>query len=206
MRILVADDHSLIREGLRAQLATFEPRPEITEARDWRETFDAARAGDFDLALVDLQMPGREGRAALVELLHAHPGLPVVVISATAQHEVMREVLRVGAMGYLTKTEPAAVMRAAIRLVLDGGIYLPPALAELGARPSPTPGPVLTERQTQVLQLIVEGMSNPEIADRLRVSRATVKVHVAAVLEALQVDNRTQAAVVAQRLGLIPGK
>lgn len=207
MKILVADDHALIRDGIRGQLAALGDEVTTVEARDWIETFAAAQAhADLELALVDLRMPGRDGLAALAELLRANPGLPVLVMSASDDVRDMRDVLRIGAMGYVTKSETSAVMLDAVRLVLDGGMYIPPAMAELGtgtqAPRNPDPVRDLTARQLAVLRLIVEGKSNEEIAQTLHLARATVKVHLAAIFRALEVTNRTQAAVTAERLGL----
>lgn len=207
-RILIADDHALIREGLQGQLRALGGEVTAVEARDWVETLAKAAAHpDLDLALVDLRMPGRDGFAALGELLAANPGLPVLVLSASETVDDMRAVLRLGAMGYVSKREQPAVVLAAVRLVLGGGMYVPPALAgpAFDGQPPPAPsgsGHALTERQLDVLRLVVEGRSNKEIASALHLAPATVKVHLAGIFRALKVENRTQAAIVAERLGL----
>jgi DNA-binding NarL/FixJ family response regulator len=204
-KILIADDHALIREGIRRQLWVLGSETAIIEARDWIETIAAAAAHpDLGLALVDLRMPGKEGLTALAELLRANPELPVLVISASENVDDMRTVLKLGAMGYVNKGEASAVMLGAVRLVLDGGMYVPPALANLGAdvQAAPDPAPILTERQLEVLRLVVEGKSNKEIARVLHLAYATVKVHLAAIFRALEVENRTQAAIAAERLDL----
>jgi DNA-binding NarL/FixJ family response regulator len=207
-KILIADDHALVRDGLRAQLGPLGDSLEIVEARDWSETLACASVhADLELALVDLNMPGRGGVAGLAELMAKAPALPIIVLSATDDVEVMRETLRAGAMGYVSKREPAAVLVGAARLVLGGGMYVPPSVADIGRRPAPDdPAPPiaseLTPRQLDVLTLIVEGKSNQEIAEALNMALATVKVHLSAIFRALAVNNRTQAAVVAQRRGL----
>ena len=204
-KILIADDHALIREGIRQQLSLLGGDTAIVEARDWVEALAAAAAHpDLGLALVDLRMPGKEGLTALAELLRASPGLPVLVFSASENIEDMRAVLRLGAMGYVNKNETPAVMLGAVRLVLDGGMVVPPVLAGLGIdiQTAADPSRNLTERQLEVLRLIVEGKSNKEIARSLHVAHATVKVHLVAIFRALEVENRTQAAIVAERLGL----
>lgn len=207
-RILIADDHALIRDGIRGQLRGLGSEVTTVEARDWTETLAAAAAHpDLELALVDLRMPGKEGFAALAELLRTNPSLPVLVLSASEDVRDMRAVLRLGAMGYVSKSEPAAIMLDAIRLVLDGGVYVPPALAGPGfdgqvVSHQPDPALGLTARQLEVLRLIVEGKSNKEIARVLHLAHATVKVHLAAIFRALEVENRTQAAIAAERLGL----
>lgn len=207
-KILIADDHALVRDGLRAQLGALGDNLEIVEARDWGETLACASVhSDLELALVDLNMPGRGGLVGLAELMAKAPALPIVVLSATDDVDVMREALRAGAMGYVSKREPAAVLVGAARLVLGGGMYVPPSVADIARRPAPDdPAPPiaseLTPRQLDVLSLIVEGKSNQEIAEALNMALATVKVHLAAIFRALAVNNRTQAAVVAQRRGV----
>lgn len=204
-KILIADDHDLIRDGICGHLRGLGSEITIVEARDWIEAIAAAMAHpDLGLALVDLYMPGKAGLTGLAELLRANRGLPVLILSASGNMEDMREALRLGAMGYVSKSESAAVMLAAVRLVLDGGMYVPSALVNLGANvPAATATlPILTERQLEVLRLIVEGKSNKEIARTLHLAHATVKVHLAAVFRSLAVDNRTQAAIAAERLGL----
>lgn len=203
-KILIADDHALIREGMRAQLLGL-GEIAIFEARDWTEAITTAAAHpDLGIALVDLNMPGQEGLTAIAELLRANPGLPVLVLSASENVDDMRAVLRLGAMGYVNKNETSAVMLGAVRLVLDGGMVVPAALAGLGAevQAAPAPASILTQRQLDVLRLIVEGKSNKEIARTLHLAHATVKVHLAAIFRALEVENRTQAAIAAERLGL----
>jgi DNA-binding NarL/FixJ family response regulator len=204
-KILIADDHALIREGTHRQLSALGSETVIVEARDWIEAIAAAAAHpDLGLALVDLRMPGKDGLTALAELLRTSPGLPVLVLSASENVDDMRTVLRLGAMGYVNKNETSAVMLGAVRLVLDGGMVVPAALANLGIdiRAAPEPSRNLTERQLEVLRLIVEGKSNKEIARSLHLAHATVKVHLAAIFRALEVENRTQAAITAERLGL----
>lgn len=202
-KILIADDHALIREGMRAQLLGLGGETAILETRDWTETITTVVAHpDLDLALVDLDMPGKEGLTAIAELLRTNPGLPVLVVSASENVNDMRAVLRLGAMGYVNKNETSAVMLGAVRLVLDGGMVVPAALAGLGADVQTAPAPILTERQLDVLRLIVGGKTNKEIARTLHLAHATVKVHLAAIFRALGVENRTQAAIAAERLGL----
>jgi DNA-binding NarL/FixJ family response regulator len=207
-KILIADDHALVRDGLRAQLGALGESLEILEARDWGETLACVEAHtDLDLALIDLNMPGRGGVGGLTAMMASEPALPIIVLSATDDVEVIREALRAGAMGYVSKREPAAVLVGAVRLVLGGGMYVPPSVADIVRRPkrddpAPSLAAELTPRQLDVLSLIVEGKSNQEIAEALNVALATVKVHLAAIFRALEVTNRTQAAVVAQRRGV----
>lgn len=203
IKILIADDHGLIRDGICGHLRELGNEISFVEACDWIEAIAvAASYPDLWLALVDLHMPGKEGLTGLSELLRANSSLPVIVLSASGSVEDMRAALRLGALGYVSKNESAAVMLGAVRLVLDGGIYVPPALVNLSADTHAAPEPLLTERQLEVLRLIVEGKSNKEIARKLHLAHATVKVHLAAIYRALAVENRTQAAIAAERLGL----
>ena len=204
-KILIADDHALVRDGIRAQLAALGD-VEIVEASDWAEVTALVGAhADLELALIDLNMPGRGGVPALSELIARAPAVPIVVLTDTEDPDVTRDALRAGAMGYVSKREPAAVLLGAVRLVLSGGMYVPPSVADIGrSKPSGTPPSAdLTPRQLDVLALIVEGKSNQEIADALNLALATVKVHLAAIFRALEVNNRTQAAMVAQKRGLL---
>ena len=204
-KILIADDHGLIRDGIRGHLRGLGNEIVIVEASDWIETIAAAAAHpDLGLALIDLYMPGKDALTGLAELISANCGLPVLLLSASDKLEDMRAALHLGAMGYVSKSETPAVMLNAVRLVLDGGMYVPPALAKLGAAvdAAPEPAPILTARQLEVLRLIVEGKPNKEIARSLHLAHATVKVHLAAIFRALAVENRTQAAIAAERLGL----
>jgi DNA-binding NarL/FixJ family response regulator len=204
IKVLIADDHALVRDGLGVRVATLEGGARVIEACDWPETLATARDSELDLALVDLHMPGRDGLQALAELSRHHTELRVIVVSASDDLGTMRAALSAGALGYVAKSEPTAVMLAAIRLVLGGGMYVPPALASLCVPtfPRATRGPTLTGRQLDVLRWVMEGKSNQEIADLLQVARATVKVHLAGAFRVLGVINRTQAAVEAARLGL----
>ncbi|MEK6748737.1 MAG: response regulator transcription factor [Pseudomonadota bacterium] len=207
-KMLIADDHAVVRDGIRAQLHKLDKQITTIDARNWLEALDAAvKHPELELAMVDLRMPGGEGCASLAQLLRINPGLPVLVLSASEDVSDMRESLRLGAMGYATKGESSTVLMNAIRLVLEGGVYIPPALVGRGhdaqsASPLIDPTCGLTARQLDVLRLIAEGKSNKEIAQILQLARATVKVHLAAIFRALNVENRTQAAIIAERFGV----
>lgn len=206
-KILIADDHALIRAGIRRQLWELGIETTIIEACDWIEALAAAVAcPDLGLAVVDLWMPGKAGLTAIAELLRTNPELPILVFSASEKVDDMRATLQLGAMGYVNKNETLAVMLSAVRLVLNGGMYVPRALADLIVNgPYHPSGPTfnLTARQIEVLQLIVEGKSNKEIARSLNMAHTTVKAHLATIFRTLEVENRTQAAIIAaERLGL----
>ena len=202
MRILLADDHALFRDGLRQLLAGLNEEIDFLEAKDFQETLDAvSRHSDLALLLLDLRMPGMAGLGSLKRLLAASPALPIAVISASEDFEEMREVLEIGLAGFIPKSESPAVMKHAIDLILDGGIYVPPALLRTsGSAGIPLPED-LTPRQLDVLRLIVAGNSNKEIARDLNLSVATVKAHLGAVFRVLEVSNRVQAMIKARRLG-----
>lgn len=210
MKFLVADDHGLIREGLKLQLQALEPSAEVFEAASFDEvTAQIASIEAVDLLLLDLGMPGGDGLRSLSQLCNRYPEMPVVVVSGAEQREVIEKAIDLGAAGYIPKSMAMNVMMNAIRLVLSGGVYLPenllrgalsddePATASKEQAPDP-----LTQRQVDVLCLMCEGLANKEIARELGISPHTVKIHVAAILKALHVDNRTQATRKADRFQL----
>ena len=215
MKVLVVDDHPLIREALRQVLRALAKNIELLEAGSATEALAAADKCDgLDLILLDLTLPGRDGYEVLRELRERYPSYPVVVLSASDQSEVVMRALDAGAMGFIPKTSSNEVLLGALRLVLSGGVYLP---AEV-LRHSPAPVLVsrsaaaaagtgyrdlgLTERQAQVLALVVQGKPNKIICRELNLAEGTVKIHVTAILKALGVANRTQAVIAVGRLGL----
>lgn len=210
MKILIADDHALFREGMRYVLAQLAEQVAIMEAGNGVETLQALDAHqDIGLVLLDLGMPGGDGFSALERLSRQYPALPVVVLSASEQRLDMQRALDLGAMGFIPKSATAPVMLSALRLVLSGGIYVPTALAR--AHPcepaaEPDPPSALTARQREVLGYVIEGKPNKIIAAELDLTEATVKAHITAVFKALKVRNRTQAALAATRLGLAAAK
>jgi len=209
VKILLADDHALFREGMRHVLRQLTDGVEIIEASDCAQALDAADAHeDIALVLLDLNMPGRNGFAALETLSREHLTLPIVVLSGSENRADMQRALEGGAMGFIPKSATAAVMLSALRLVLAGGVYVPPELVQPGeaeAAPTPTESrPALTPRQIDVLARVVEGKRNKAIGVELGLSEATVKAHITAVFKALGVTNRIQAARAAERLRLKP--
>jgi DNA-binding NarL/FixJ family response regulator len=164
--------------------------------------------------LLDLTLPGKHGFELLCELRHDFPQLPVVVLSATEDRDTVMRAINDGAMGFIPKTSRTEVLIAALRLVFSGGVYLPPSAFSMQSGPmtaeSRLPAPAtrsprevgLTERQAQVLALLVQGKSNKLICRALDLAEGTVKIHVTAILRALNVSNRTEAVVAVSRLGL----
>ena len=205
MRILVADDHALVREGLVHILRELDPAAEIIEADSAAAVHVALVGGaGFDLALLDLFMPGVEGFDLFTDVCDRFPELPVVVLSASEEPAHVRKAIDCGASGYVPKSSGREVMLNALRLVLAGGLYLPPVTLAGGADEAPAPAAAhlllgsLTPRQREVLRLLGAGLSNKEIARQLGLSENTVKIHVTAILRSLQVSNRTAAVVLAR--------
>lgn len=202
MKILIADDHTLFREGMRHVLARLADDVEIIEAGDCAQALHAVETyRDIALVLLDLHMPGRDGFAALETFSQRDAALPIVVLSGSEDRRDMRRALDGGAMGFIPKSATAAVMLSALRLVLAGGIYVPPQMVQ-ALEPNPDHLTALTPRQLDVLKRVIDGKPNKIIADELTLTEATVKAHITAVFKALNVSNRTQAARAAERLGL----
>lgn len=213
MKILIVDDHPLILEALRHVLRALDPEIEVLEARDTSEALGFAQAQtDIDLVLLDLGLPGKAGLEALHELRSEQPDLPVVVLSATEDPDTVLGAVDVGAMGFISKATRNDVLVNALRIVLSGAVYLPPQLLQhrgTGAdREAMRPSSLtyrdvgLTDRQAEVLSLLIQGKSNKLICRELGLAEGTVKIHVTAILKALNVVNRTQAVVAVSRLGL----
>ena len=213
VKILVVDDYALVREGLRHALQALGDDVEVLEARDAEEALRLiAKDPVLDLVLLDIGLPGMDGFLALDEMRRARGALPIVVLSASAEQRDIAAALNMGAMGYIPKMAPREVMLRALRLVLAGGIYIPPqaigmssltgAGGDRAAAPSSLEELGLTERQRQVLNLIAQGKPNKAIANELQISEPTVKAHVTEILRALKASSRAQAMVTARRFGL----
>jgi DNA-binding NarL/FixJ family response regulator len=205
VKILIADDHELFRAGIQRILRDVLGEVAIVEAGD----LDSARKvvaehDDLDLVLLDLNMPGMEGFRSVRRLSDEASSALLVVVSASESQEDIRSAIRCGAAGFIPKASSAAVLIAALRLILAGGVYVPPILIDDGivAGEHGAAAPV-TPREYDVLKFLVRGKSNKEIARELAVSMSAVKLHVSAVLRKLDVNNRTEAAVVAERLGIV---
>ena len=218
MRILLVDDHTLFREALLHVLRQFDTTAVVIEAATAREAIRlATHYHDLDLILLDLTLPGLNGLSALPELHELRPTVPLVILSASEDSADIRQALDAGAMGYIPKSSSSHEMITALRLVLAGEIYVPPAMLaalealETASSPVDTASSLeekgidgLTPRQMEVLRLMAQGLSNKGICKRLNVAEGTVKLHVTAVMRALNTCNRTQAVIEATRRGLIP--
>jgi DNA-binding NarL/FixJ family response regulator len=217
LKILAVDDHPLIRDALRQVLKVLDPELMLVSAANAHETLvTAAEQPDLNLVLLDLSLPDGNGFDVLRELRDKHPAIPVVVLSATDDAASVMRALDEGAMGYIPKTASNDVLLGALRLVLGGGVYLPAEVLRQQDRhhshdsvTHDTPQREvscrdlgLTERQAQVLALMVQGKPNKLICRALNLAEGTVKIHISAILRALNVTNRTQAVVAVGKLGL----
>jgi DNA-binding NarL/FixJ family response regulator len=201
VRILLCDDHALFREGLELVIRGLDDEVELSSVGD-AETALARVAGDedLDLVLLDVQLPGMDGFTALARLRRDHPSVPVVLLSASERPEDVRAALAAGAAGFIPKSTRGSVLLGALRLVLSGGVYVPPLL--LDAAPPRRAGAPLSRRQLDVLRLLARGLTNRDIARALGIAEGTVKSHVMRVYELLDVSNRTEAAMRMRELGL----
>lgn len=215
VRVMVVDDESLVREGLRRILETFDGF-EVVAVCSGRAAADQARLHRPDVVLLDLRMPDRDGLTVLADL-RSLPSPPAVALLTTFDaDEHLSAALRGGAAGFLLKDTPPAQLEYAVRELAQGGSVLAPRLARTLVRhyagtdaphpiaAPPGPGPDLTDREREVLALLADGLSNTAIGQRLFIGTTTVKDHVSALLVKLGVANRVQAAVHAHRLGLVP--
>ncbi len=215
--VLIADDHPLFREALAGVLAEICRNHRCLEAATLEEALEAARrAGELDLILLDLMMPGMDGIAGLGTLRQEVPAVPIVVVSARTERAAVMEAVSHGAIGFITKTSPRSVMVKALLQVLEGGIYLPaevvrqldaepPAAAQASPTAPSAPEPVagvprsllatLTRKQLLVLERLAKGESNKQIARALSLAEPTVKAHVSAILHKLNVRSRASAIV-----------
>lgn len=206
MKILVVDDHALVREGLRQVLKGLGENVEVLEAGNCERAFALADAhADLDLVMLDYHLPDMDGISALAILRERHPELPVFILSGSTSSDMMGSVLAKGAAGFMTKSGMSEELLVAVRQVLNGDIYTPiplPASPPAAEPKQPTvEAPQFSRRQIQVLQLLLEGRSNREISQRLFLSEETVKTHVTTLLRGFGVHTRMQAVLAAARWG-----
>jgi DNA-binding NarL/FixJ family response regulator len=209
MKILIVDDHALFREGMCYVLAQLAEDVAIVEAGTGAEALQTLESNhDIALVLLDIDMPGHDGFSVLEIFSRQHAALPIVILSASEDRVDMQRALDNGAVGFIPKSMTAPVMLSALRLILTGGVYVPPALVQSGGNETAAHftalelESVLTTRQREVLIGMVKGKPNKIIAAELALSEATVKAHISAVFKVLRVSNRTQAASAAARVGL----
>ena len=207
IRVLVVDDHPVVRQGLRTFLDLQGDITVVGEAQDGASCVAQAEAVRPDVILLDLRMPGGDGVTALHGLRDQGSTARVLVITSYTEPEAVLPAVRAGAAGYVYKDIDPPALAAAIRSVHAGHVLLHPEVARLlTARDVPAPGSELTPRELDVLGQLARGRSNREIARALTLSEKTVKTHVSAILTKLGVQDRTQAALHAVRAGLVPAE
>ena len=209
-RILIIDDHPLFREALKQAISGGVANASIAQSG----SLDAARAvldkdDGFDLVLLDLRMPGVQGLSGLIYLRAQYPNLPVVIVTAAEDHGIVQKALSLGASGFIPKTSGIGTIVEAVGAVLKGDIWVPSDYDQVTAGDKETDEiarriATLTAQQIRVLMMLKEGLLNKQIAYELSVSEATIKAHVSAILQKLNVSSRTQAVIAASRIDGIP--
>ena len=210
-RVLIADDHPMVRDGLRTVIAVAFDQCELFEASSIDEAAEIIeREGDFDIVLLDLNMPGTNGFSGLVTMRDRFPSVPVVIVSAAQERGLARSAVAAGAAGFIPKSLKRSAIVEALKSILAGDIYLPEVeegdenedaeTADILARIDS-----LTPQQKVVLKLVVEGKLNKQIAYELDVSMTTVKAHVSAILSKLRVFSRTQAVILVNKVNFASG-
>lgn len=205
MKLLVVDDHPLVRAGVASAMRSVAADTQVLEASDGVEALACLSAHlDVSAVVLDLRMAGMAGMALLGQLRLHHPDLPALVLSSSEEPDDVRSVLRAGARGYCPKSSNAGTLLAALRLVLSGEIYVPPFMAQMAAAgPAQADASGLTPRQLEVLQALCHGFSNKQIANALGMQEKTVKGHVSAIFRCLNVVHRLQAVEAARAAGLV---
>lgn len=217
MKVLVVDDHALIRQAMQGVLKKLRRDVVLLEAKNGTEAMQTVAANpDIDLILLDLSLPDRDGFSVFDELREHYPTIAIVVLSAVQDPTSVRKALEHGARGYIPKSAQGEVILNALRLINSGGIYVPPEIivrdepehslsttpVDLHRAESPPTKIGLSNRQLEVLALMMQGKNNKTICRALNLSEATIKTHVTAVLRALNATSRTEAVVRANKLGM----
>lgn len=215
MHLLIADDHTLFRDAMVEFIRRDDPSATVTVAKSHTEAMELLKGlSDVDLVLLDLRMPGMSGLEGITKMREAYPDHKVAILSGTAEEEDVKGAMALGAVAYFPKTMSATSLLKAIQLVLGGERYMPlgqgaDIMPSHYAEPTRkgTPGDQaalasLTPREREVLQYLVRGVSNKEIARDLNLQLPTIKLHVAGICRKLNAKNRTQAALIAQTLGI----
>ena len=206
LKVLIVEDHALVREGLLLAMRGLEADTETLGAQDADEGLRLLEThADIDLVMLDLMLPGTSGMAFLGAIRKRFPTIPVVILSALDDADTATRAMRHGASGFVPKSSSTEVLLNALRQVLDGEVYLPTDMREAMERGDGTRGRSVAERygltaaQMRVLELLTQGKTNRQIAEMLGVTEGTVKIHVSAIFKALNVTNRSQALLVANR-------
>jgi DNA-binding NarL/FixJ family response regulator len=215
INILLVDDHGIFREGTALLLKSLDPAIVVTHARTSRECLDQSATRHFDLVLLDLGLPDKPGLDALTDLKHAHPDLPVVVLSGQEERETVLESIKRGAMGFIPKSsDDPKLLWHALKMAVSGAVTVPASLTASQSAPrheSDHDQPRrledlgLTPRQLEVLRLLVHGLPNKTIARRLDIAETTARGYVSDLLAAFRVKNRTQLVLEVARRGLVIG-
>ena len=211
-RVLIVDDHAIVRKGILMFLNTESSIQIVGEAEDGQDALRQAEELRPDVILMDLVMPEKDGIEATIQLKQCLPTIKIIVLTTFKDKAKIEAVMDAGADGYLLKDADGEALLQAIQSVQRGGMPLHPSVARYlvnhGAKPDMTNGHVkLTEREREVLRLVAKGMSNKAVAQALNLARGTVKVHVSNILGKLQVNSRTEAAMLAVQVGLVsPGE
>ncbi|MGE5619121.1 MAG: response regulator [Sphingomonadaceae bacterium] len=214
IRVLIADDHPVVREGLRALLSCHDDMEAVGEAADGQEAVSRARELRPDVVLLDLLMPGTDGISAIPGILQESPDTRILVLTSYAEDEKIISAIKAGALGYMLKESPPQELLKAIQDVARDEAPLPPAIAKKlisgFTRPQNPPvagGEPLSPREVEILAFLARGFTNREIAEALVISERTVHAHVSHILHKLRLPSRTQAALYALREGLVePGR
>ena len=204
VRVLIADDHAVVRQGLRMFLALDDELEVVAEAADGEEALRLARQLRPDVVLMDLLMPRMDGIAATAAIRAELPDTEVIALTSVLEDRSVVQAVKAGAIGYLLKDTQAEELCRAIKAAAAGQVQLSPEAAARLMREvrAPEGAEPLTERETEVLRLIAQGLANKEIAHRLGIAEKTVKSHVSAILAKLGVQSRTQAALYAAQIGM----
>jgi DNA-binding NarL/FixJ family response regulator len=209
IRVLIVDDHGVVRRGLRGFLDLLDDIEVVGEAENGRQAIDAARDLQPDVILMDLLMPELDGIGAIAAIKSAQPGVEIVALTSFIEEEKVTTALEAGATGYLLKDAEADEVASAIRAAHEGEVHLDPAVTRLLAQrlrqKKTQPGPIepLTERELEVLSLLGRGSSNKDIAAALLITERTARTHVSNILGKLGLSSRTQAALYAVERGLV---
>lgn len=200
MKILVVDDHALFLEGLAYVLDKLESDVNILEASNYEEAVNMLnKYPDIDLTLLDLSMPDKDGFTLLSYCRKNFPLVPAVVLSASKEQSDLNRALDGGALGFIPKDTTSKIMLNALRLIMSGEIYIPASMTQRSNNNHNT-AESLTPRQHEVVELMMNGLSNKKIASEMGIAEATIKMHVTAIFKRLGVSNRTEAALAAQKL------
>lgn len=221
MKFLIADDHELYLQGLEFVLKKEYPEAELVLAGDYDEIIKILNSqNDFDLIVTDLAMPGGNWLESLEKIHNLAPELPIIIVSAVFDKEILQKTYNIGVSGYISKSFPNNIIISAINLVLAGGMYIPPDLVKMSSKNTPgqfedlirgfdnsqkknADEKLLTPRQLEVLRCLADGMSNKQIAYKLGLSEGTIKIHITLLMRALNVSNRVAAVRAGERAGLI---